>query len=144
MFAKDQQRSVSMGISILTLFALLASVFYATPVSAEGDRPAITVERLKGNGVGIKIVFSENTSGDLRVFLNRKKMTCNLVAPDTLYCIEKLRPNATGFLTFYENEAVTFMTKVNGPAKLNEDPSPKPCIVQFGGFKLASLCLDPS
>ena len=122
------------GIRILALFALLVTTFFAMPVSAEGDGLVITVDRLHGLGVGLKIVFPENISEDLGVFMNKKKMNCDLVAPDTLYCTGNLRPNEMGFLTFYDtaSEAVIGKATVTGPDKI-EFGDPEPVICFFKG-----------
>lgn len=122
MFTKAQLRSFSEGIRILVLFALLITTFLAVPVLAEGDGPTISVERLKGIGVGMKIVFPDDISGDLSVFINGVKMNCEVVAPDTLYCVGPLRPKEFGNLTIFDRVSNTaiFTTAVAGPASNNQ------------------------
>ncbi len=123
MFTKNQLSSFSKSVRVLILLALLAAAFLATPASAEGAGPIVTVERLKGIGVGIKIVFPDNISGDLGVFINGVKMNCEAVAPDTLYCVGPLRPNDFGNLSFYDgtSQTTTFATTVAGPAGNEQD-----------------------
>lgn len=122
MFAKIQISSISKSIRILVLFALLAATFLAMPVFAEGDGPTVGVERLKGIGVGMKIVFPDDISGDLSVFINGVKMNCEVVAPDTLYCVGPLRPNDVGNLSIFDgvSNTATFSTAVAGPASNNQ------------------------
>ena len=130
MFTKNQLSSFSKSVRVLILLALLAAAFLATPASAEGAGPVVTVERLKGIGVGIKIVFPDNISGDLSVFINGVKMNCKAVAPDTLYCVGPLRPNDFGNLSFYDmaTQTTIFSTTVAGPAGNDQDETcvPRP------------------
>lgn len=107
---------------VLILFALLVITFLTVPVFAEGDRPIVSVERLKGIGVGMKIVFPDNIGGDLSVFINGVKMNCEVVASNTLYCIGPLRPKEFGNLTIFDgtNNTATFTTTVAGPASNNQ------------------------
>ena len=122
MLTKTQIRSFSEGLRILVLFALLITTFLAMPVLAEGDGPTVSVERLKGIGVGMKIVFPDNISGDLSVFINGVKMNCEVVAPDTLYCVGPLRAKDFGNLTIFNraSNTATFTTTVAGPASNNQ------------------------
>ena len=140
MFTKNQLSSFSKSVRVLALLALLAAAFLATPASAEGDGPVVTVERLKGIGVGMKIVFPDNISGDLSVFINGVKMNCEAVAPDTLYCVGPLRPNDFGNLTFYDgaSKTATFSTAVAGPASNNQDETcvPRPAASSRQGAPL--------
>jgi hypothetical protein len=146
MLAKNQLRSCMIIVRVLVLLSMLAVTLLASPALAEGNGPVITVERLHGIGVGINFVFPEDVSTDLQIFLNGNMMDCELVAPNTLYCIGTLRPNQTVSLQTYDgtSTSVTFTASVTGPALNGEsEPRPDPCIPvatqnQLGGFKLAS------
>jgi hypothetical protein len=131
MLVKTKLKSFSEGIRGMVLIALLAATFLAVPVLAEGEGPTVSVERLKGIGVGMKIVFSDAISGDLSVFINGVKMNCEAVASNTLYCVGPLRPNEFGNLTITDGTGNTtiFATTVVGPASNNqkgEDCIPRP------------------
>jgi hypothetical protein len=122
MIAITQIRSFSVSIRILVLIALLATTFLAIPVLAEGEGTTVSVERLKGIGVGMKIVFPDDISADLNVFINGVKMKCEVVASNTLYCVGPLRPKEYGNLTIFggASNIAIFTTKVVGPASNNQ------------------------
>jgi hypothetical protein len=123
MFTKTQLRSFSEGIRIFVLFSLLITTFLAMPVLAEGDGPTVSVERLKGIYVGMKIVFPEDISGDLSAFINGVKMKCEVVPQNALYCVGPLRAKTFGNLTILDgtNNTKIFATTVAGPASNNQD-----------------------
>lgn len=125
------------GLRILILVTVLAATFTASPALAEDEGYVITIERLKGIGVGVKIVFPGLINEDLIVVLNGKVMSCSPVVPkdeppdtptDTLYCTENLRPKEAGVLTILgeDGQAASLRTVLASPPMKELDPEPAP------------------
>ena len=113
----------SEGFHAMVLIALLATIFLAMPVLSGDEEPTLSVDRLNGTGVGMKVVFPETIKEDLNVVLNGSKINCEMVTSDTMYCVGSLRPKEIGNLNIYDgpDNTTVFATRVMGPASNSLD-----------------------
>jgi hypothetical protein len=122
MLEKIKIRS-SESFRAMVLIALLATIFLAMPVLADDEESTLRIDRLKGTGVGMKVVFPETIKKDLNVVFSGTKINCEMVTSDTMYCIGSLRPKEIGTLNIYAgpDNTTVFATTAIGPASNSLD-----------------------